>query len=382
MRRILYVTDSLMAGGIESQLVDLVTRLDRSQFEPKILCLYGPTKRALHFAPQLEAAGIQVFPLDLGESALDKAMAVRKIVQIAHAFQPHLIQAENYHSNLLTRIARPFLPPTRLIATVRGVLTRNQLRYERFTAPFYDHLVASAPFLKTLLEQKAHAPGQKIVVAPNAVDVARFATPRNPSLRSQIAPNAHRVFVSIGRISNQKTMHLIPLALGRLKQQNRLPADVRVFIVGPVQDDPMKALLDEAIVRADVGANVICQEATRTPEDYFHACDASILFSTLEGLPIVALESLAAGRPVVISAEANAAEVIHPEATGWVVRSGDVGSLAETLHTILTLPAGELERMQPLCRNRAEEFSMTALVQRYTAFYETWTAAPIGAHLV
>src|SRR5581483_5600303 len=35
--RILYVADSLMAGGIESQLVELALRLDQARFEPHVL---------------------------------------------------------------------------------------------------------------------------------------------------------------------------------------------------------------------------------------------------------------------------------------------------------------------------------------------------------
>lgn len=74
MPRILYVTDSLMPGGIESQLTDLITRLDRTRFEPHVLCLYGPRVRSLHFAPQIRAASVPITTLDLGWSALDKRL--------------------------------------------------------------------------------------------------------------------------------------------------------------------------------------------------------------------------------------------------------------------------------------------------------------------
>lgn len=374
MRRILYVTDSLMAGGIESQLVDLVTRLDRTLYEPYVLCLYGPTARDLHFAAQLEAAGVRVRALDLGWSVSDKLRAVREIVAFVRAFRPQLVQAENYHSNLLTRVASPCFPRrTQLIGTIRGVLTSKQLRYERVSSPLYAHMVASAPFLKDLLVTGAGVPARKIAVVPNAVDVERFATSRRSDVRAAIAPSTRRVLVSVGRISTQKTMHLIPQALGLLKRQHRLPDDVRVFIVGPVQDAPMQALLTEAIKRDALEAVVVQREATQTPEDYYHASDASILFSTLEGLPIVALESLAAGRPVVISAEANAAEVIQDGVTGWVVPTGNIERLAETLHAVLTCPETDLERMRSGCRERAQQYSFDALVRRYTALYDAWT---------
>src|SRR5690242_9238797 len=86
--RILYVADSLMAGGIESQLVALTTSLDRARVEPHILCLYGPTARALHYAPALQAGGVPFSTLDLGWTARDKTRGIRGIISAARQLQP------------------------------------------------------------------------------------------------------------------------------------------------------------------------------------------------------------------------------------------------------------------------------------------------------
>jgi glycosyltransferase involved in cell wall biosynthesis len=372
--RILYVTDSLMAGGIESQLLELVTRLDRSRFEPQIVCLYGPTTRDVHFQSDLARASIPLHFLDLSLSVSNKLRAVERISAIARRIRPHLIQTENYHSNHLSRISRPLLPPTQLVGTVRGVLTSKQLRYERLSYRACSHLVASAEFLKHMLVKGAGVPDRLIDVVPNAVDVERFATAQNARLREQIAPAASRMFVSMGRISRQKSMHLIPEAIGLLKQQHRLPPDFRTFIVGPDEHPDMVALLEAKIQQYDLSQIVIRLPATRIPEDYYHACDVSILFSRLEGIPLVALESLAAGRPVIISEEANAAEVIEHGKTGWVVQTGDIAHLAETLFTALTVPDVDLARMQQVCVRRAAEYSIHSLVGRYSQLYDQWCA--------
>lgn len=375
MLRILYVTDSLMAGGIESQLVELVTRLDRARFDLHVACLYGPTASDPHFAPHLTAAGVPVYMLDLGMGARDKARAIAALIALTCRLRPDIIQAENYHANLLTRLARPFMPRrTQLIGSVRGILTAKQLRYERLTHRACAHIVASAPFLKRMIETEAHVPGAKIAVAPNSIDVARFASPRDAGLRERIAPGADRVFVTVGRVSRQKTMHLVAQGFGLLKRRGGLPAETRAFIVGPVQDAPMQELLADAIARDDLGAQVIQHGATDAPEDYYHACDVSVLFSTLEGIPCVMLEALAAGRPVIISEEANRAEVITDGETGWIVPTGDVARLAETLARALALTSAELAGMRQACLDRAAEYSVDALVARYTQLYESWVA--------
>jgi glycosyltransferase involved in cell wall biosynthesis len=225
--RILYVTDSLIAGGIESQLVDLVLRLDSTRFEPFVLCLYGARSgRTPHFAPRLTVAGIPFEVVDIGWGATDKVHAASRIVATAHTFHPHLIQLEGYHANLLARAARPLLGSVQVIGTVRGVETSKQLVYQRLGQWSCARIVASSLQAARMIVERAGVPEAKVVVIPNAVDVQRFANPPEggtPVLRRELAPHGERLLLSVGRISAQKRMHLIPMALGMLKRDGRLP---------------------------------------------------------------------------------------------------------------------------------------------------------------
>ncbi|MGH2485837.1 MAG: glycosyltransferase, partial [Ktedonobacterales bacterium] len=72
--------------------------------------------------------------------------------------------------------------------------------------------------------------------------------------------------------------------------------------------------------------------------------------------------------------EANRAEVITQGRTGWIVPTGDVARLAETLERVLALPDAELSGMRQACLDRAAEYSVDALVRRYTQLYESWVA--------
>ncbi len=370
MIRILYVVDSLMAGGIESQLVELASGLDRTRFEPHILCLYGPHTRDLHFAPAIRAAAIPLYTPDLGGSAWDKGRGVAWIIAVAQAVRPQLIQAEGYHANLLTRLAALCLPAIRLIGSVRGMHSAKQLFYERLSHYLCRVLVVNGPHLKVMLSERAGVPARKVCFIPNGITIRRFSQPHDADLRQRIAPHSQRVFASLGRISCEKNMHWIAEGFGLLKRQQRLPRSARCFIVGPVQDVTAKQALDAAILRDALEETVMYHAETPHPEDYYHASDATILYSPAEGLPNVCLESLAAGRPVIISAEANAANVIEHGVTGWIVPARDRQLLAETLHMVITLPASTLSKIREACVLRAHDYRVEMLIQRYTSLYE------------
>lgn len=380
MTRILYVTDSLIAGGIESQLVELVRRLDRDRFEPHVLVFYKMPTHSPHFLPQLRDAGVPVTTLDLGWGARDKLEATRQIIAQTWRLRPQIVQAENYHANLLTRAARPFMPPaTKLIGTHRGVYTSHQLRYERLEHRFCDAIVASATHLRRQLIEGAGAPAGRVVVIPNSIDVARFgsAEQRGATLRAQLAPGARRVFTSVGRVSHEKRMDLIAEALGLLKREGVPLDDVRALIVGHSQESRYQELLDAVIEREGLRDVVIQRPTTTEPEVYLAACDASILASPREGLPVVALESLAAGKPVILSDAANAAEVIADGRTGWVTPSNDPAHLAAALRQVIEAPDEALAAMREPCQAEAARYTAEALVQRYMALYDALlTAAP------
>jgi glycosyltransferase involved in cell wall biosynthesis len=334
-----------------------------------------------HFLPQLRSAGVPVTTLDLGWGARDKLEATRQIIAQAWRLRPQIVQAENYHANLLTRAARPFMPPaTKLIGTHRGVYTRHQLRYERLEQRFCDTIVASAGHLRRQLIEGAGAPAGRVVVIPNSIDVARFsgAAARGAELRARLAPGARRVFVSLGRVSDQKRMHLIGEALGMIQRDGCRLGDVRVFIVGQSQSPEYQRLLDDAIAAHQLQDVLIHLPVTDAPEEYFAASDASILYSIIEGLPVVALESLAAGKPVLLSEEANASDIIEDGRTGWVAPTHDVAAFAALLRSVIEAPDAELAAMKIPCQAQASHFSAEALARRYMALYDALLTAPPG----
>lgn len=370
-RRILVCLDSLAAGGAERQTVELVKRLDRARFQARVVTLHGPrAHQSCHFVPELEAAGIHVDELDrcwrLGELPGSIVGLARCILR----FQPHLIHSVSHHCNHLTRLLRLGLGfRFRLLTAIRTEYNPRQLRNERWEQPLSSMVVCNSPSMLAKLQTHSRIPSSRLRYIPNGIDISRFATTPDPDLRSRLAPKARRIAVMLARITEQKAPDLLARALGRLARSGRFPADCEVWIVGERESEAVQHRLDEAIRDQQLGDRLRLFPATTQPAAYLHAADFTLLASLWEGTPNSVLESLAAGKPALVSEAANASGLIVPGRHGWTVPTGDVEALAEAVDRTLHLPDDVLRNMAAACRLRAAEFDLPTMVGRYQSLY-------------
>ncbi len=375
---VLYCTDTLMAGGTERQLVQLITRLDRARFDPQVICLQGQHGGlSLHFAPQLQAVNVPLHIFNLGWTPIDIARSMLRTAKVAWLVRPHIIHAVNHHSNHITRLIRPILPHSlRLITSVPTEFNMRQLLYERLEQWACDAIVCISPYLKQRVIEQSRVSAEKVFYIPIGLDIAKFSSNTTPDFRSQIVPSGSRVILVIGRITKQKSPHLLAQAIGLLKERGQLPTQVYVVIVGERENAILQAQLDDT-VRAYSLEGVVRQfPQTSQPEVFYHAADFVVLASLWEGVPNVALESLASGRPVIISEAANVSGLIEQDKTGWIVRTGNIEHLAETLRVVLSLPTEMLASMRPDCLERVKDYALPLMIERYTALYDRLCAMP------
>ena len=75
------------------------------------------------------------------------------------------------------------------------------------------------------------------------------------------------------------------------------------------------------------------------------AARALVLPSFAEGLPVVIMEAMALGRPVISTYIAGIPELVEPGVTGWLVPAGAIDPLVEAMAEALTVEPAELEQM-------------------------------------
>jgi len=77
-----------------------------------------------------------------------------------------------------------------------------------------------------------------------------------------------------------------------------------------------------------------------------------VLPSFAEGLPVVLMEAMALGRPVITTYVAAIPELVRPNVDGWLTAAGDAVALADALQECLLAEPQTLRRMGAAARHR------------------------------
>lgn len=167
-----------------------------------------------------------------------------------------------------------------------------------------------------------------------------------PSLGPPCAEE-NQTMVCVGRLCPEKGQVQIPQAVAALSA--RFP-NLRVILVG---DGESRPAIEAAIRAHGVGDRVILRGWAANAEVLALLRDsrALLLPSFAEGLPIVIMEALALGRPVISTRVAGIPELVD-ETCGWLVPPGDPTALAEAMGAALALAPAQLAAMGAAGRAR------------------------------
>lgn len=151
-------------------------------------------------------------------------------------------------------------------------------------------------------------------------------------------PPAPRL-VCVGRLCEDKGQLLLVEAAARLA---RAGVEFELVLVG---DGAIRGDLEARIRSHGLEGKVLLRgwlDGAGVRREVAEA-RALVLPSFAEGLPVVIMEALARGRPVISTYVAGIPELVRPGVNGWLVPAGSVESLAETIREALESSREKLE---------------------------------------
>jgi glycosyltransferase involved in cell wall biosynthesis len=198
-----------------------------------------------------------------------------------------------------------------------------------------DFVVAISSFGKSQLQRWCEFRAwSKIHVVHCGLDEAFLAAATAP------VPDV-RQLVCIGRLAEQKGHFVLIQAADILRQRS---VACRFVLVG---DGDFRAGLEREIRKRDLSEyfQFVGWQTESQVRQWLVDSRAMVLPSFAEGLPMVIMEAMALGRPVISTYVAGIPELLKPGQAGWLVPAGDAVAMADAVESLLATPCAELTLM-------------------------------------
>jgi sugar transferase (PEP-CTERM/EpsH1 system associated) len=357
-------------GGLETLLVECVNHMPAEKYRHAIVCLTDFTE----FSKKITRPDVAIYSLNkppgLGlKTHIDIWKLFRKI-------KPTILHTYNLSAIEYTLAAALAGVPIRVHAEhgrdtsdPEGTNWKHNL-LRRLLIPFIDFFIPVSVDLKNWLKSAIHVPDEKILLINNGVDTHRFnkMADNAPLEKSVHFSNDCLVIGTVGRVQDVKNHHCLIAAFMRL--QELLPlhkARLRLAIVG---NGPLFSEIQAKTIELGISDVVWMPGARDDIADIMQNFSVFAMTSIAEGTPVVILEAMASGLPVVATKVGGIPELVIDGVTGSLVAPSDPVAFAEALAPYLTDPT--LQKRHGMAgRERIEKiYSIEAMLGSYTNMYD------------
>jgi glycosyltransferase involved in cell wall biosynthesis len=365
--RIAYVVDNLSFRGGERTFLQLVSGLPRSRYEPAVACSPGGV-----FVERLHDLGVPVIAAEMRQRRrLDTVLALARELRRR---RPHIVHTQGRgdpFGRLAARLARVpvVISTTAMISSrydVEEVWRKALYRLIDWTTDrLVDQFIVVDRGSVDALTRRHRISPSRVAVIPNGIEIERFDPSRyeRGAWRAKLGiPAGAALIGAVGRLTWQKGFDDLIKALAALDDPN-----LHLVIAGDGPDwGDLRTLANGLDVERRVNFAGFVEDVPGLLADL----DLFVLSSRREGHPMVLLEAMATGLPVIATDVAGVGDTVVDGVDGRLVPPHDVPILAEAMRAVLGDRAAAARLGRNARKKIQQEYTVERMVRRTAVLYE------------
>jgi glycosyltransferase involved in cell wall biosynthesis len=363
MLRVMHITDNLGAGGLEQVVVTICRTIDRSRFEPSVLCL--SFKGAL--AARLDDIGVPVFELPRTPGR-PNYFAFRSVARILREQRIDVVHTHNTGPFIDGGLAALTAGVRTLIHTEHGRVFPDPWRYmaaEHLLSHYAHKVVGVSERTVEDLHRFERIRRRKLVRIANGIELDAYdcRIDRTAKRRELGLPQTGPVIGVVARLDPAKGISFLLQALPRLMV--RVP-DASIVIAGT---GTLRESLEAEARELGVSDRVSFLGLRLDVPELLQLFDVYVLPSVREGLPMGLIEAMSAGCAVVATNVGGVGTLVHSSETGMLVPSRSSEALGDAIETLLADDALRRRVSEAARRVATEQYSAAAMTRQYERLY-------------
>lgn len=380
--KILYVIENIFFGGGERAFAQFINELDKEKYEIYVGCLPGGifegkiknSARILHFNFRNK------FNLGL----------VYQLVKIIKEKDIQIVHSQGGRADFFARVAARIAKVPAVVSTVAmpvegydvGLLRKAvYVMFDRFSERFVDRFIVVSETLRERLIKKHRIPSEKIVKICNGIEAEDYHIDSEFGYKIKdefsIEPDA-KLIGTVGRLVWQKGLTYFIQAIKHIVDSElQIAGKIKFLIIGEGNE---RKSLEKLVMKLGIENNVIFTGFRKDVKEILQALDIFVLPSIREGQPIILLEAMAMGKPIVATDIEGVNETVVDGLTGILLPPRDPHLLAEAIMYSLK-DSKKAQEMGQAGRKIAEEkFNLKDKIKQHAQLYETIIVEKLGAY--
>lgn len=317
-------------GGIKTHMLALLAGLDRTRFEPVVIC---PPESSLY--REAEQAGCRVIPITLvGELSLRHDIkAVLQLRCILREIKPDILHMHSAKAGLVGRLAvaallrRPgtaltfhsFVFDERINRRKRALVSWIERRLCRYA----DKIITVSNALRNEVVMDMRLPTEKLTVIYNGIPFCHVID------MAKTSKSSVPLVGTVSRLAPQKGVEYLIRAAAIVRE--KFPA-ARFIIIG---DGPFREELENLARKIGVRDSIDFLGFQPDALSIVATFDVFALTSTRETFGLTLVEALSQGVPVVASGVGGIPEIVDGSTTGLLAEPGNLQDIASKICLLL-----------------------------------------------
>lgn len=360
---LMLVTHDLDIGGLQQVVVNICKSIDRDKFNISVLCL----RKLGAYVPEVERLGVKVHIIPQKKTGVDY-FSFLKVIEVFKKEKIEIIHTHNTQPLIDGTLAALFSGVKTIVHTDHARDFPDKKRY-MFAEWCMSHLVYKmvgvSDHTVNNLKKYEKIPMKKLTTIPNGIDGGIYKNSIDKERkRKELGINHRGPIIGLGvRITEQKGITYLIEAIPSIMK--RFP-DLSLVIAG---DGHLVDLLKQKAVGLNISNHVFFIGPRLDMPELLKLFDIYVLPSLWEGLPMVLLEAMAAGCPIVATNVGGNAQVIEDGFNGTLVEPCNSIKLAESVINLLSSPEIRKTYRRNGFRIFEEKFSADIMTRRYEELY-------------
>ena len=358
--RVIHVINGQHYSGAERVQDLLAQRLPEFGYDVAFACV-----KAGQFAALRQHHDAPVYELPMRTRVdMRPALALARIVRQTETV---LLHAHTPRSLIVARLAA-MLSNVPLVYHVHSPTSRDSTRplqnwvnnaTERFSLKGVDRLITVSQSLAEHMRGEG-IESHRIVTVPNGVPAA------GPLTQRSVPPGVWTVG-TVALFRPRKGLEVLLQSLAKLRQQ---AVSVRLRAVGGFETPEYEEAIHKLAKQLAVDDLIDWVGFTKDVQSQLAQMDLFVLPSLFgEGLPMVVLESMAAGVPVVATSVEGVPEAIRDGVDGLLAEPGNAGQLADAIRSLVQDPQEWQMLRQQAHRRHARHYSDRRMAEQVADVY-------------